>query len=204
MAERSSRQFVVALTGASGTRYGRRLVQCLSGAGHAVDLIVSPAAGRVLLEEEGIVIGQPPDPHALLADLGGQGAGPVRSHGAEDYTAPCASGSHLHAGMAIVPCSMATVGALASGAGRHLVHRAADVCLKERRPLVIAPRETPLSAIHLRNLLLLAEAGACILPCMPAFTHHPASVADLVDQLVMRVLDHLDVHLDLVSRWGAP
>lgn len=199
------KRFVLAITGASGTRYGRRLLQVLTGQPVAVDLVVSAGARLVLSSEESIDLGQPPgqpmDPARLLADLGGPGPGVVTVHEPEDLAAPIASGSTLVDGMVILPCSMATLGAVASGAGRNLVHRAADVALKERRPLVLCPRETPVSAIHLRNMLRLAEAGACILPCSPGFTHRPTNVAELVDGLVMRVCDQLGLHIPLRPRW---
>jgi 4-hydroxy-3-polyprenylbenzoate decarboxylase len=194
---------VVALSGASGTRYGRRLVQVLARAGVAVDLIVSRAAQQVLEQEEGIRVGQPPDPVALLADLGGAAGGEIVAYDVDDLAAPCASGSAAPRPMAIVPCSMATLGAVAAGAGRNLLHRAAEVTLKEHRPLIVAPREAPLSLIHLRNLVALAEAGAVVLPCMPGFSHRPDTLASLVDGMVMRLAEHLGVRLDLVPRWGS-
>lgn len=200
------KRVILAITGASGTRYGRRLLQVLSGEGVRVDLILSQAARAVLLAEEGLTVKDPLDPLALVADLGGAGPllgpGPVTVHPPEDLAADIASGSTLTDGMIILPCSMATLGAIASGAGHHLVHRAADVTLKEGRPLVIAPRETPLHAVHLANLLRLAQAGARILPCMPAFTARPRTLDDLVDSLVMRAADQLGLHVDLVPRWG--
>jgi 4-hydroxy-3-polyprenylbenzoate decarboxylase len=193
---------VVGLSGASGTRYGRRLVQVLARAGVGVDLIVSRSAAEVLAREEGIRVGQPPDPAALLADLGGAPEGAIQAWAEDDYGAPFASGSAPPRPVAVVPCSAATLGALASGAGRNLLHRAADVALKERRTLVVAPREAPLGLVALRNLVTLAEAGAVMLPCMPAFTHRPATVDALVDGLVMRIAEHLGVRVELVPRWG--
>lgn len=200
------KRIVLAITGASGTRYGRRLLQVLSQAGHRVDLVVTNGARRVLEAEEGLVLPAPPAPldaAALVADLGGLGPGPVTVHPPEDLAADIASGSTHVDGTILLPCSMASLGAIASGAGRHLGHRVADVALKEGRPLVIAPRETPLHALHLRNLLALAEAGARILPCMPSFSARPRTLEDLVDQLVMRAADQLGLSVDLVPRWGA-
>jgi 4-hydroxy-3-polyprenylbenzoate decarboxylase len=196
------KRLVLAITGASGTRYGRRLLQVLTEQGVTVELVLSAGARQVLEVEESIRVGNPPDPAALVDDLGGLGAAPVTVHDPDDVSASIASGSTLVDGMVILPCSMATLGAIASGAGRNLVHRAADVTLKERRPLIVAPRETPLSAIHLRNLLHLAEAGACVLPCMPSFTHRPAELSELVDGLVMRVCDQLGLEVTLRQRWG--
>ncbi len=195
-------RFILAITGASGTRYGRRLLQVLSQQGARVDLILSAAAGRVLEAEEGIRVTDPPDPEALVADLGGLGPGEVCAYARDALVADLASGTTRVDGMVVLPCSMSTVGTLAGGCGQTLIHRAADVTLKEGRPLVVAPRETPLSVIHLRNLLRLAEAGACVLPCMPSFSARPASLDALVDQLVMRVCDQLGLRLDLVARWG--
>lgn len=204
------KRIVLAITGASGTRYGRRLLQVLTSQPVAVDLVVSAGARLVLSAEESLDLveptGKPPgssvDPALLLADLGGPGPGPVTVHSPDDLAAPIASGSTLVDAMVILPCSMATLGAVASGAGRNLVHRAADVTLKERRPLVVCPREAPVSAIGLRNMVRLAEAGACILPCSPGFTHRPTDVAELVDGLVMRVCDQLGFHLSLRPRWA--
>ncbi len=122
-------------------------------------------------------------------------------HDPSNLAAPIASGSALFDAMVILPCSMATLGAVASGAGRNLIHRAADVALKERRPLVLCPRETPVSVIHLRNMVRLAEAGACILPCSPGFSHRPTDLSALVDGLVMRVCDQLGLHIPLRPRW---
>jgi 4-hydroxy-3-polyprenylbenzoate decarboxylase len=198
----SSPRFILAITGASGTRYGRRLLQVLSQQGARVDLILSAAAERVLEAEEGIRVSDPPDPAALVADLGGLGPGEVRAYAPDALGADLASGTTRVDGMVVLPCSLSTVGALAGGCGQTLIHRAADVTLKEGRPLVVAPRETPLSVIHLRNLLRLAEAGACVLPCMPSFSARPVSLEALVDQLVMRVCDQLGLRLDLVARWA--
>jgi len=208
------KRIVLAITGASGTRYGRRLLQVLTEVPVAVDLVVSAGARLVLSAEESVDLGEPRenlagcpperlvDPARLVADLGGPGPGPVTVHSPDDLAAPIASGSTLVDAMVILPCSMATLGAVASGAGRNLVHRAADVALKERRPLVLCPREAPVSAIHLRNMARLAEAGACILPCSPSFTHRPTDLADLVDGLVMRVCDQVGLHLSLRPRWA--
>lgn len=195
------KRIVLAITGASGTHYGRRLLQVLTAQPVAVDLVVSAGARLVLSSEESLDLGQPVDPARLVAGLGDLGPGPVTVHAPEDLAAPIASGSAPVDGMVILPCSMATLGAVASGAGRNLVHRAADVALKERRTLVVCPREAPLSTIHLRNLLHLSEAGACVLPCAPAFTHRPQSLDELVDGLVMRVCDQLGLEAPLRPRW---
>ncbi len=192
---------VLAITGASGTRYGRRLLQVLSSLPVTVDLVVSAGARLVLSSEEGIDPGSPADPGRLVADLGGLGEGAITVHDPADVSSPIASGSPLVDAMVILPCSMATLGAVASGAGHNLVHRAADVTMKEGRPLLVCPREAPLSPIHLRNMLRLSEAGVCVLPCAPPFSHRPTTLDGLVDGLVMRVCDRLGFRTELVPRW---
>jgi 4-hydroxy-3-polyprenylbenzoate decarboxylase len=187
---------VLAMTGASGAVYGVRLLELL--AMHAVPtwLLVSSHGWR-LLEEELDIAGEP----ALKKATGGDWS-LVRTFDDKDRGALPASGSVRTAGMVICPCSMGTVAAIAHGTSRSLIERAADVTLKERRPLVLVPRETPLSLIHLRNLTLAAEAGALVLPAMPGFYHKPAAVRDLVDFIVQRVLDHLGLDITLSQRWG--
>ena len=128
--------------------------------------------------------------------------GQLEVYGRDQWTAPIASGSSMAEAMVICPCSMATLSAVAVGASRSLLERAADVMLKEQRKLILVTRETPLSAIHLENMLRLAKAGAVIMPANPGFYHRPQSVAEIVDFMVARILDHLDVHHDLVKRWG--
>ncbi|MDY0001489.1 MAG: UbiX family flavin prenyltransferase [Polyangia bacterium] len=222
------KRLIVAITGASGTRYGRRLLQVLSHQGVGVELIVSRGARLVLEVEEGIRLGEPADPSLLVADLRGPipgpggvgaiegltgryaaggpglGAGLVTVHDPENLASEIASGSAPVDGMVILPCSMATLGAIASGAGWNLVHRAADVTLKEGRPLLVGPREAPLGLVHLRNMVRLAEAGARILPCMPSFSSRPSSLDELVDGLVMRFLDLLGLRVELAPRWRDP
>jgi flavin prenyltransferase len=120
----------------------------------------------------------------------------------DDFFAPFASGSFRHDGMVIAPCSMNTLAAIASGVTQNLIHRAADVCMKEKRPLILVPRETPLNRIHLENMLRLADAGAIILPAMPGFYHQPQTIEDLADSVISRVLDHLGIDNSLSRRWG--
>ena len=189
---------VMALTGASGAPYGVRLLEQLAALGRDVSLIVSPHGLRLLRTETEIgdvdglraAVGAARwDAHVTVFDDADRGAGP-------------ASGSATTGGMVICPCSMGTLVSIAAGTSRSLVERAADVTLKERRPLVLVPRETPLSAIHLENMLRLVRAGAVILPASPGFYHRPASIADLVDFVVARVLDHLGVANTLAPRWG--
>lgn len=195
----TTRRWIVALTGASGITYGLRLVQELSKRIDELHVIFSEAALRVLAEEEGIKLSY----SALSCEaLIGEPLGNVQFHNPRDIGASVASGSMIFEGMAIVPCSMATLGAIACGAPQNLVHRAADVCLKEGRKLIIVPRETPLSAIHLENMLKLSRLGVTVLPAMPGFYHQPASVRDLVDMLVMKILDQMGVQNELVRRWN--
>jgi flavin prenyltransferase len=195
---------VVALTGASGAPYGVRLIDVLLRAGRTVHLCVSPAAVQVMTRELGRAID--PDKFAPAALFGGPPpvSGQLRYHHYRDFSAGIASGSFPTAGMVICPCSMGTVGAIAHGLSENLIHRAADVHLKERRKLVLVPRETPLGLVQLRNLTACAEAGAVVLPAMPAFYTRPRVVADMVDFVVGRVCDQLGVEHQLFERWGDP
>ena len=189
---------VFAITGASGAPYSLRLLEQLIAAQRRVQLVVSSHGLRLLRTETDIEsveslrdhIGQIGwDRFVTLFDDSDRGAAP-------------ASGSALNAGMVICPCSMGTLSAIAVGASRSLVERAADVALKERRPLVLVPRESPLSAIHLENMLRVTRAGAVVLPASPGFYHRPESIDDLVDFIVARILDHLGVDHGLAKRWG--
>ncbi|MFO0965215.1 MAG: flavin prenyltransferase UbiX [Gemmataceae bacterium] len=202
--EALGQDLVVALTGASGAPYGVRLLEVLIRAGRTVHLVMSPAAAQVLLREMDRRVRLD---HFQLADLLGPAAkeaeaGQIVYHDYRDFMAGIASGSFLTAGMAICPCSMGTVSAIAHGASQNLIHRAADVHLKERRKLVLVPRETPLNVIQLRNLTLCAEAGAVVLPAMPAFYTKPKDLDDAIDFIVGRVCDQLGVAHNLFERWG--
>ncbi len=189
---------VVALTGASGAPYAVRLLQALAAAGQPVWLVVSSHGWRLLRTESGIA-----DLAALRETVGAAAwDATVTVYDDGDRGAKPASGSARTAGMVICPCSMGTVASIAAGTSRSLVERAADVTLKERRRLVVVPRETPLSRIHLRNLLALDEAGATILPAAPGFYHGPTTIAELVDFVVQRILDHVGVEIELAPRWG--
>lgn len=199
----AARRITLAFTGASGMPYGLRLLECLLAAGVTVDLVYSAAAQIVARQECDLTLPtQPREAGRLLAERYGAAAGRLIVHAREDWLAPMASGSNPGDGMAICPCTMGTLGAIAGGLADNLIERAADVMLKEKRPLVLVPRETPLSAIHLENMLKLARAGAVILPPAPGFYAHPQSVTDLVDFVVARVLDHLHVPNALIARWG--
>ena len=195
----TDRPLVMAITGASGAPYAVRLLQALVAAKHRTSLIVSSHGYRLLDTEAGIgtqaalraaVGGEGWDAHVTVFDDGDRGATP-------------ASGSARTAGMVICPCSMGTLAAIAAGTSRSLVERAADVTLKERRRLVLVTRETPLSAIHLENMLRLTHAGAVILPAAPGWYHRPTRVEELVDFVVARVLDQLDIEHALGRRWNA-
>ncbi|HEY7686975.1 MAG TPA: flavin prenyltransferase UbiX [Gemmatimonadales bacterium] len=187
---------ILAITGASGAPYGVRLLEVLATHQVPTWLLVSSHGWRLLEEECGIE-GEP----ALRRATGGDWAS-VTLFDDKDRGARPASGSAPTAGMVICPCSMGTAAAIAHGTSRSLIERAADVVLKERRRLILVPRETPLSLVHLRNLMLATEAGAIVLPAAPGFYHRPARVSELVDFIVQRVLDHLGVEIELVQRWG--
>lgn len=188
---------VFALTGASGAPYAVRVLEVLARRRVPVWLIVSGHGMRLLAEECGIG-----SVEALRAATGGDWSS-VHPFDDADRGAKPASGSQRTRGMLVCPCSMGTVSAIAHGTSRSLVERAADVTLKERRRLVVVPRETPLSLIHLRNLTLLAEAGATVLPAAPGFYHRPAGLADLIDFVAQRILDQFDLGIDIAPRWGA-
>jgi 4-hydroxy-3-polyprenylbenzoate decarboxylase len=191
----SPRPVVLAITGASGAPYAVRLLEVLAQRRLPVWLIVSSHGLRLLDAECGIV-----SLDALREATGGDWS-TVVSFSDGDRGALPASGSQPTRGMVICPCSMGTVAAVAGGTSRSLVERAADVTLKERRKLVLVPRETPLSLIHLRNLVTATEAGAVVIPAAPGFYHRPSSVGELVDFIVQRVLDQLDLDIEIARRW---
>ncbi|MCG5527560.1 MULTISPECIES: flavin prenyltransferase UbiX [Halorhodospira] len=193
----------VALTGASGLQYGLRLVQTLAGAGETVHLLVSDAARVVAgLETDTPLPRRSAELHRQL--VGALDIDPARLHVYSDqqWTAPLASGSAAPQRMVVCPCTTGTLAAIAGGHSDSLIERAADVVLKERGQLVVVPRETPLSAIHLEHMLSLTRLGVVVLPANPGFYHRPQRVEDLIDFVVARILDHLDVAHDLGPRWG--
>ena len=179
---------IIAITGCSGVVYGVRLLEACRKLGVETDLIVSQAAEKLLELELGKTI---KDIRKLA----------TRNYSQDDIAAPLASGSVKTDGMVIAPCSMKTLGAIASGIADNLITRAADVTLKEGRPLVLVPRETPLNLIHLENMVRLKLAGATILPAMPGFYHKPKEILELIDFIVGRILDVLDVEHKLYRRW---
>jgi flavin prenyltransferase len=193
-----AKPIVFAITGASGVPYAVKLLQRLVEAQRPVQLIISEHGWRLLETERAIA-----DMPALQAETGGDAwNGLVTTFDDHDRGAAPASGSALTAGMVVCPCSMGTLAAISAGTSRSLIERAADVTLKERRTLVLVPRETPLSAIHLENMLRLARAGAVVMPAAPGFYHRPSSIDDLVDFVVGRVLDHLGVENTVARRWN--
>ena len=186
-------RYIVGVTGASGSVYAVRLLEELLGSGHEVHLVVSQNGQDVMEYETGMTI----SPDFTIAHPEGK----LVIHAHDDMFASISSGSFQTDGMAVVPCSMATLGEIAAGCSRNLIGRAADVCIKERRRLVLVPREMPLSPIHLRNMLSLSEAGAVIMPASPGFYHRPQSVKDIVDFVVSRILDTLGVENSLYQKW---
>ena len=193
----------LAFTGASGMPYGVRLLECLLKAGIKVYLLYSQAAQIVSHQEMDLRLPTSAREAAqFFSARFGASSGQLRAFGREEWFAPVASGSNPTDAMVICPCTMGTLASIATGLADNLIERAADVALKEARKLVLVPRETPLSAIHLENMLKLARAGAIILPPNPGFYHHPQTVQDLVDFVVARVLDHLGVEHQLMPRWG--
>lgn len=196
------KRWVLGISGASGAVYGVRLLQELSTMGYGVDLILSEAAKTVIRQELGVTF--PSDAAGTKGLLGGVlqiDTASVEVYENGDFETRPASGSYRSAGMVVAPCSMGTLAALAQGLANNLIRRAGDVMLKEKRPLILVPRETPLSAIHLQNLLTLAKAGAVILPPMPAFYQRPQSMDDLVGFVVGRVLDVMGIEHSLYRRW---
>lgn len=193
----------LALTGASGMPYGIRLLECLLRAGAKVYLLYSQAAQIVAHQEMELSLpARARDAAAMFSTRFGAAAGQLRAFGREEWFAPVASGSNPADAMVVCPCTMGTLAAIAAGMADNLIERAADVTLKESRKLILVARETPLSAIHLENMLRLARAGAIILPANPGFYHHPQTAQDLVDFVVARILDNLGVEHSLMPRWG--
>lgn len=188
MEQGKPQRLIVGITGATGTIFGVRILQLLHGSGVETHLVVSKWAARTLTHET---------PYSLKEIQGLA----TQSYGSGDQGAAISSGSFVTLGMVIAPCSMRTLAAIAHGLGDNLVHRAADVILKERRKLVLVVRESPFNEIHLENMLKLARMGVVILPPMPAFYNHPQTLDDMVNHVAMRVVDQFDIHLDVMNRW---
>ena len=200
----SSRPIAVAFTGASGIAYGLRLVECLLAAGRDVQLLYSQAAqvvARMELEME--LPSSAEQAGVLLRERFGVTEERLQVFGRQQWTAPVASGSNPPDALVVCPCTTGTLASIAHGISDDLIDRAADVMLKERRRLILVVRETPFSAIHLENMLAVTRAGGVVMPANPGFYYRPEKVEDLVDFMVARVLDHLEVAHDLLPRWGA-
>ena len=191
---------VVAMSGASGAPYAVRLLHVLVRAGRRVHLTITPSAVQVLRDEMGLEVDLDAFNPATLG-LAEQGRVIYHHHG--DFSAGIASGSFPTGGMVVAPCSMSTIGSIAAGVTTNLVTRAADVHLKERRKLILVPRETPLSLIHLENMVRVTRAGAVVLPAAPGWYHRPRRLEDLVDFLVARICDQLGITNSLAPRWGS-
>ena len=199
----AERRVTLAVTGASGSQYALRLLACLVRADVEVFFLISQAAQLVVATETDLQL--PPKPQALEAFLTEHyqaRAGQIRVFGKQDWMSPVASGSGAPSAMVVCPCSTGTLSAIATGASNNLIERAADVTLKERRKLILVPRESPYSTIHLENMLTLSRMGAVILPASPGFYHQPQSIDDLVDFVVARILNQLGIEQDLLKRWG--
>ncbi|HQU81772.1 MAG TPA: flavin prenyltransferase UbiX [Pyrinomonadaceae bacterium] len=196
-------ELTVAITGASGTIYAQRVLQLLaeSGAVKTINLIMSGVVPTVAQVELGVNLKEPTQ-EKINAWLGlEKDSKLIRYWRLDNLAAKPSSGSNKQIGMIVVPCSMGTLGAIASGAGTNLIHRAADVCLKEQRKLVIVPRETPYNAIHLENMLKLARMNVCILPASPSFYHRPKTIDDMVNHLCYRILDQFDIPHSRKTQW---
>jgi len=199
-----SKTICLALTGASGMPYGIRLLECLLEAGCRVQLLYSQVAQIVAQQEMGLELpARAKEAQAYFRESYAALPGELEVYGREEWFAPVASGSNPPDAMVVCPCTMGTLAAIAQGLASNLIERAADVVLKEGRKLILVPRETPFSAIHLENMLRLSRAGAVILPPNPGFYHHPKNVEALVDFVVARILDQLAVPHALMQRWGA-
>jgi len=188
MDETKPTKLIVAITGATGTIFGVRLLQMLQGSGVETHLIMSKWGARTLIHETDYTVEQVERMATRNYPLGDQGA-------------TISSGSFTTLGMVVAPCSMRTLAAIANGLGDNLIHRAADVVLKERRRLVLVVRESPFNDIHLENMLKLSRMGVVILPPVPAFYNHPQSLDDMINHVAMRTLDQFDIHLDVMNRW---
>lgn len=197
------RSVTLAFTGASGMPYGMRLLACLLEADVSVYLLVSSAAQIVAKQELDMTLpGRASELEALLTAQYAARPGQLRVFGREEWFAPVASGSNPADAMVVCPCTMGTLAAIAQGMSDNLIERAADVSIKEQRKLILVPRETPYSAIHLENMLKLARLGVVILPPNPGFYHHPQSIEDMVNFVVARILDQLHIPHQLMARWG--
>jgi len=199
----SPRRISLAITGASGVQYALRLLECLVAQNVQILVMISKAAQVVTAAETEIKLpGTPEAQQEFLTNLYGAAEGQIKVFGRENWFAPVASGSGAPSTMVICPCSTGTLSAVATGASNNLIERAADVTLKERRKLILVPREAPYSEIHLEHMLKLTRMGAVVVPASPGFYHKPESVNDMVDFIVARLLSQLDLPQDLMPAWG--
>lgn len=193
----------LAITGASGAQYGLRLLECLVKAHYQVLVLISKAAQVVVATETDFNLpGTPDAQQSYLQNLYSAEAGQIRVYGREQWMSPVASGSGAPSAMVVCPCSTGTLSAIATGASNNLIERAADVALKERRQLILVPREAPLSTIHLEHMLSLSRQGVVILPAAPGFYHKPERIEDMIDFIVARILNQLNIDHALMPRWG--
>ena len=198
-----SQSIAVAITGASGVDYGLRLIECLLQAGETVQMMLSQAGQVVINMETDLQLpSRPAEAEAFLTEHFGCKPGQLSVYGRQQWSAPVASGSNPPRAMVICPCTTGTLASVAHGICDNLIDRAADVALKERRKLILVVRETPFSSIHLQNMLTLSQAGAVIMPANPGFYFRPQRVEELIDFMVARVLDHLEIEHQLAERWG--
>lgn len=196
-------RITVAITGASGFRYGLRLLECLLKEGHQIYLLVSEAARAVAIHEENLIIpGQTSALEEFIQQRFSVNHNQLQVFAAQEWTAPIASGSSMVDAMVICPCSSGTLAAIANGLSNNLIERAADVMIKEKRQLILVPREMPLSAIHLENMLKLSRLNTVIMPAAPGFYHQPKTIDDLINFVVARILNSLGVKQNLVAPWG--
>lgn len=194
----------LAMTGASGAQYGLRLLQCLIESGKKVYFMISPPGQVVVGMETDLALpGRPAEMQKYFTEKYQAQPGQLQVFGKDQWTAPVASGSSVPDAMVVCPCTTGTLSSIACGSSNNLIERAADVVLKERKKLILVPRETPFSDIHLENMLKLSRMDAIILPPNPGFYHHPKTIDDLVDFVVARILDQLDIKHDLLPPWGA-
>ncbi len=199
----TDKPITLAITGASGAPYALRLLQCLVAAKCTVYVLVSKAAQVVLATETSLKLpGSTEKMQSHLTEVFNAQDGQIKVFGREQWFAPVASGSGRNGPMVVCPCSTGTLSAIATGASNNLIERAADVAIKEKRSLILVTRETPYSAIHLENMLKLANLGVTIMPASPGFYHEPKSIDDLVDFMVARILTHLDIEQELMPFWG--
>ena len=198
-----SKQISLAITGASGALYATRLIEILNKDGYLIHLMISDAARVVIASELNISLPANPDKISkILAEHYQLDASLIKAWSKDNWFSPVASGSSAPDKMVVIPCSTGTLSALATGASNNLIERAGDVVIKEKGNLVLVPRETPYSTIHLDNMMKLATAGVTILPASPGFYHQPETIEQLVDFVVSRILDHLNINIEISPRWG--